>query len=116
MHIFFSQVAAFADDPRIGIGVGTPSRIIDLLNAGQLTASAQIESSQETKIFMLIDVGALDSSTIECVIIDCSYIDQKKRGIFDMRETQQPLMQLLNRHELKSRFGGSKEEIHLIMY
>lgn len=60
--------------------------------------------------------GALDSSNLERVIVDCSHIDQKKRGIFDMRETQQSLVQLLNRPELKGRYGRGKGDILLIMY
>jgi len=65
---------------------------------------------------MLKYPGALSSSRIERVIVDGSYIDQKKRGIFDMRETQQPLMHLLNRSELKDRYGTGSGEIQLIVY
>lgn len=65
---------------------------------------------------MLTRPGALSSSKIERVIIDGSHIDQKKRGIFDMRETQQPLMQLLNRSELKDRYGTGSGDIQLIIY
>lgn len=48
--------------------------------------------------------------------MDFSHIDQKKRGILDMKETQQPLMQLLNRGELKSRFGGGHDGLDLFFY
>ena len=65
---------------------------------------------------MLIEIGALMSSKLERVVIDSSHIDQKKRGIFDMRETQQPLMLLLNRPELKIRYGGSSGNIQVLMY
>ena len=65
---------------------------------------------------MLIQSGALSSLRVESLVIDCSYIDLKKRGIFDMQETQQPLMQLLNRPELKGRFGDARGDIHLIVY
>ena len=65
---------------------------------------------------MLKDQGALSSSALERVIVDCSHIDQKKRDIFDMQETQGPLTQLLNRPELKSRYGSDKGEVLLIMY
>lgn len=61
-------------------------------------------------------LGALLPSKLERIIIDCSYIDQKKRGIFDMRETEQPLMRLLNRPELKGRYGGGSGDIQLICY
>lgn len=78
---------------RMGIGVGTPTRIIDLL-----------------------DAGALSSQKLERIVLDCSHIDQKKRGIFDMKETQQPLMQLLNRDEIKNRYGKEQGGIDLLFY
>ena len=65
---------------------------------------------------MLISVDALSSSNLERVVVDCSYIDQKKRGIFDMREIQQPLMALLNRPELKSRYGDDSGKVRLLFY
>lgn len=48
--------------------------------------------------------------------MDFSHIDQKKRGILDMKETQQPLMQLLNRGEFKSRYSGGHEGLDLFFY
>ena len=65
---------------------------------------------------MLISVGALSSSSLAQVVVDCSHIDQKRRGIFDMRETQQPLMTLLNRSELKSRYGSGSGKVRLLLY
>ena len=67
-------------------------------------------------MLLLTEPEALSSSKLERVVIDSSHIDQKKRGIFDMRETQQPLMLLLNRPELKTRYGGSSGTIKLLMY
>ena len=60
--------------------------------------------------------GALSSEKLERIIVDCSHIDQKKRGIFDMKETQQPLMALLNRESMKSRYGKEKDGIDLLLY
>jgi len=56
------------------------------------------------------------TENLERLLVDFSHIDQKKRGILDMKETQQPLMQLLNRDELKSRFGGGHEGLDLFFY
>ena len=60
--------------------------------------------------------GALMSSKLERVVIDASHIDQKKRGIFDMRETQGPLVQLMNRLELKSRYGSEPGGVQILLY
>ena len=65
---------------------------------------------------MLISVGALSSSSLKRVVVDCSHIDQKKRGILDMRETQQPLMALLNRSELKSHYESGSGKVRLLLY
>lgn len=65
---------------------------------------------------MLISVGALSSASLERLVVDFSHIDQKKRGIFDMRETQQPLMALLNQPELKSRYGDGNGKVRLLLY
>ena len=65
---------------------------------------------------MLTYGDALDLSILKRVIVDCSHIDKKKRGLFDMRETQQPLMQFLNRHELKVRYGSRDGGIQLMVF
>ena len=49
-------------------------------------------------------------------MVDCSHIDQKKRGIFDMKETQQPLITFLNMRALKSRYGSGEGGIDLLFY
>ncbi len=60
--------------------------------------------------------GALSSADVERIVIDASFIDQKKRGILDMKETQVPLVQLLTRPELKARYGEAGSKIELLLY
>ena len=43
---------------------------------------------------------------MERIVVDASHIDQKKRGIMDMKETQVPLVQLLARKDIKKATGG----------
>ena len=64
----------------------------------------------------LIAAGALALSNLERVVIDSSHIDQKKRGIFDMRETLEPLMALLNQSDLKTRYGNGSGNVRLLLY
>lgn len=71
---------------------------------------------QITILDQLSRKGALSSNKLERIIVDCSHIDQKKRGIFDMKETQQPLMALLNRENMKSRYGEERDGIDLLLY
>lgn len=51
------------------------------------------------------------------IVIDGSYIDQKRRGIFHMKETFLPLLQLLNREEIRVRYGsGEDDEIQILVF
>ena len=61
---------------RIDYGVGTPDRLSALL-----------------------DDGALSTANLKHFVIDVSYIDQKKRGILDMKELHEPLLKLLLRKD-----------------
>ena len=54
-------------------------------------------------------VGALSASHLERVVVDASHIDQKKRGVMEMKETQVPLVQLLARKDIKEAAGGKVE-------
>ncbi|KAL8772037.1 MAG: hypothetical protein Q9209_002703 [Squamulea sp. 1 TL-2023] len=92
-HIKLNDAAAFVKKTRINIGVGTPSRMIDLITE-----------------------GALRLENLERVIIDTSFLDRKKRNIFDMKETQQPLLQFLNLDELKPRYTATGSPVKLIFY
>lgn len=67
-------------------------------------------------VTVLISVGALSLSALEQIVVDCSHIDQKKRGIFDMREVQEPLIALLNRSELKNCYGNDSGKVRLLLY
>ena len=60
--------------------------------------------------------GALSLSALSRIVVDCSHIDQKKRSILDMRETEEPLIRLLNRPELKSRYGIGEDDVQLIFH
>lgn len=68
---------------RVDIGVGTPDRLAALL-----------------------DQKALLTKNLKRVVVDVSYIDQKKRGILGMKELYESLIKLLLRPE----FVGEKKE------
>jgi protein CMS1 len=69
---------------RIGFGVGTPDRLAALL-----------------------EDGALSTANLKQVVIDVSYIDQKKRGILDMKELHESLLKFL----LRKNFIDEEKEI-----
>ncbi|KAI9703269.1 MAG: hypothetical protein M1836_007835 [Candelina mexicana] len=92
-HIKFRDAIKHVKKTRMGLAVGTPTRLLDLLNE-----------------------GALSVEKLERIVVDCSHIDQKKRGILDMRETQLPLVQFLGRDNIKRRYGTSDEGVRLLFY
>lgn len=59
---------------------------------------------------LLTGEDALSASKLERIVIDASHIDQKKRGILDMKEIQMPLVKLLSKPEFKERYGVAGEE------
>ncbi|KAF8472055.1 U3-containing 90S pre-ribosomal complex subunit-domain containing protein [Kalaharituber pfeilii] len=79
-HIKFKESLEYCHSTRIGIGVGTPGRVLDLIKE-----------------------DALKLDGLKRVLIDASYIDQKKRGIFEIKETQKSVMDLLLNEKLKER-------------
>lgn len=87
-HIKLKEAIETVKNTRMGIGVGTPQRVMDLM-----------------------DAGSLKIDSLERIVIDASAIDVKKRGILDMRETLGPLVRLLARKELKERYAeeGDKQ-------
>ena len=52
-----------------------------------------------------MDKRALKTENLTRVVIDGSYVDAKRRSIFDMTETFVPLANLLARDEIKSKLG-----------
>ncbi|GFF37198.1 protein cms1 [Aspergillus udagawae] len=92
-HIKLEEAKQFLQRARTGLGVGTPARISDL-----------------------IDAGSLKLDELERIVIDGSYIDQKQRGIFDMKETHLPLLQLLTRSEFRERYGAKQKRIQILVF
>lgn len=68
-----------ADSDRIGIGVGTPQRILDLLS-----------------------MDALKPDNLRRIVIDASYLDQKRRSILDHGEIFGPLVRILNQENIRA--------------
>lgn len=84
-HIKLKESIELLTKKKITIGVGTPQRIIDLLES-----------------------GALKGEGVERIVVDASHIDVKKRGMLDMQETLVPLVELLKRAEFSERFEGTE--------
>jgi protein CMS1 len=58
----------------------------------------------------------LKTEGLVTIVIDGSHIDQKRRGIFDMKETHIPLMKLLARPELHGRYGTNSKKVEILVF
>lgn len=96
----------------MGFGVGTPVRLIDLIDSGALDSFLSLVSA----MLLTGALGALKLTEVKRIVIDASHIDQKKRGIFDMKEIYLPLLKLLTRSELRERYGAKKDKIQILAF
>lgn len=60
--------------------------------------------------------GALQLDRLERIVIDASHIDQKKRGILEMKELQVPLTLWLGQKQLRDRYVANTDAIELLFY
>lgn len=99
---------------RTGIGVGTPARLMDLMENGEIYfVSRTLLRLIVTDIF---HPGALSIAHLKRIVVDASHVDQKKRGVMDMKDTMIPLARLLSRKELMDRYGSEEAPLDLIFY
>ncbi|TGJ79157.1 hypothetical protein E0Z10_g9614 [Xylaria hypoxylon] len=92
-HIKIEDSKKFLESHRTGVAVGTPVRLNDL-----------------------VDSGTLKLDKLERLVVDASHIDQKKRGIMDMKETMIPLARWLCRAECKERYIDPERPLQLLFY
>lgn len=92
-HMKVEEQVTFLKNRKSGIGVGTPARLIEL-----------------------IENGALSLGNLQRLVVDASHVDQKKRGVMDMKDTMMPLAQFLTRPEFKERYGDEEKPLALLFY
>lgn len=61
-------------------------------------------------------IGALLLDNLQRLVVDASHVDQKKRGVLDMKDTMMPLAQFLTRPEFRDRYGDEKKPLALLFY
>ncbi|KUI62614.1 Protein cms1 [Cytospora mali] len=92
-HFKVEEQVKFLAKCKTGIAIGTPARLMDLL-----------------------DNGALSIEYLKRIVIDASYIDQKKRGLLDMKDTMMPLAKWLSRTEFKERYADDEKHLELLFF
>lgn len=53
---------------------------------------------------------------VKRIVVDASHIDQKKRGIMDMKDTMLPLSTWLSRKEFKDRYTAERNPIEVLFF
>ncbi|KAJ5116407.1 Protein CMS1 [Penicillium angulare] len=92
-HIKLDEAKQFLQRAQMGIGVGTPTRVSDLIESGDLKLNE-----------------------LQRVVIDGSHIDQKQRGIFDMKDTHFPLLKLLTQPKLRERCDSKEKRVQILVF
>ncbi|KAI4870299.1 U3-containing 90S pre-ribosomal complex subunit-domain containing protein [Hypoxylon rubiginosum] len=92
-HIKVKESVQLLEKCRTGIAVGTPVRLYDL-----------------------VENSALKLDNLERLVIDASHIDQKKRGIMDMKDTMMPLARWMARPEFKERYVDTEKPLQLLFF
>ncbi|KAI5777369.1 U3-containing 90S pre-ribosomal complex subunit-domain containing protein [Geopyxis carbonaria] len=89
-HIKLDEAIAGCGTARMGVGVGTPGRVLDLVRC-----------------------GALKTGALCRIVLDVSVVNEKQQGLLDIKETLQGLLDLLNEPGIKSRLG---EGVDILVY
>jgi protein CMS1 len=92
-HLKLKKSIKYVKKTKISFGVGTPARLNDLLNA-----------------------EAMSLRGLKRIVIDGSYLDEKKRTIFTMTDLFSPVIDLINREDIKSRYGDHEDSIQILVF
>jgi protein CMS1 len=87
-HMKLKENIEFLAKTKVGIAAGTPARLVDL-----------------------IDQGGMKTEHLKTVVVDGSYLDEKKRSIWDMGDVFGALLRMLHHEKVKARLdddGGAK--------
>lgn len=84
-HQKLKENVEYLTKTKVGIAVGTPARLKDL-----------------------IEQKALQVGALKAIVIDASYQDEKRRSLTDAPESFKPLMDLLSHDDVKARLQDSK--------
>lgn len=75
-----------------------------------------ISETDAQELYSDHSAGALSVDNLKRIVVDASHIDQKKRGVMDMKETMVPLAKWLARKEFKERYTDSDNQVELMFY
>jgi protein CMS1 len=115
-HMKVEEQVKFLQNHKTGICVGTPARLMDLIDNGKFGLDPSLSCLPQNHRQALTSAGALSLDNLKRLVVDASHIDQKKRGVMDMKDTMMPLARFLSRKEFKDRYGDEKKPLALLFY
>ena len=92
-HMKLNANIEFSKNSRVGIAVGTPGRLKEL-----------------------VENDAIRVESLQRIIIDGSYQNPKKYNIFDMEDSFKPMLGLLNIREVKSRLLDDDDKLQTMIF
>lgn len=95
---------------RVSIAVGTPARLSELVENGK---HAHPHYSSE---FSNVEIGALVLDGLHRIVVDASHIDQKKRGVLDMKDTMLPLARFISKKQFQDRYVSEEKPLSLLFF
>jgi protein CMS1 len=60
--------------------------------------------------------GALVLDGLHRIVVDASHIDQKKRGVMDMKDTMLPLARFISKKQFQDRYVNEEKPLSLLFF
>lgn len=92
-HMKLKESVEFVTKNQIGVAVGTPSRLNEL-----------------------VVQDALKTGSLRRIVVDGSYTDEKKRTIFDIKEVFLPMVDFLNNEKIKSKLDTQGAAMEILVF
>ncbi|KAK3190665.1 hypothetical protein K4F52_003356 [Lecanicillium sp. MT-2017a] len=92
-HMKVDEQVKLLNSARVSIAVGTPARLSEL-----------------------VENGALVLDGLHRIVVDASHIDQKKRGVLDMKDTMLPLARFISKKQFQDRYVSEEKPLSLLFF
>ncbi|OAA75159.1 hypothetical protein LEL_07147 [Akanthomyces lecanii RCEF 1005] len=88
------------------------------LFAKHMKVDEQVKFLEKMRVSIVVGTPAraLSLEGLHRVVVDASHIDQKKRGIMDMKDTMMPLAKFICRKEFQGRYTDEEKPLSLLFF
>ncbi|KIW96527.1 uncharacterized protein Z519_03596 [Cladophialophora bantiana CBS 173.52] len=92
-HMKLEMNVEFLQKNKVGIAIGTPERM-----------------------YQLMEAGAMKTEALQRIVVDGSYKDEKKNTIFTIGQIFQPMIALLNNDSIRQRYRSEQNKIDILVF